>query len=151
MGLTDHIKIKPKKMISLVKEVYKKLGKPYYARYNYNDDIGFCIDENNCPLCPKCLLEAKSTPGQYLGNRKMSCIIHGEVQGAKSIKDGSIVKIDASKESADEIFIKRVWHNPKNNNGSISPISAESIDTIKASSKKRESGDTPKKRRNNDS
>lgn len=59
---------------------------PYSYRFNYDDNVGFRLDENNCPLCPICLNEYKVTPGKYSKRyRTLTCPIHGEVKGTKAI------------------------------------------------------------------
>lgn len=58
---------------------------PYHSRFKYDDTIGFRLDEENCPLCPKCLAESKATPGTYKSRRTLVCPIHGEVKGAKAV------------------------------------------------------------------
>ena len=119
-------------LVEWFKRLSRKVSKPYYLRYKYDDDKGFYLDENRCPLCSKCLFNEKSTPGKYLGNRKMLCPVHGEVDGAKSVKDSKTININVAEETADEVLIKRKWINPKGEG--IMPISAESTEVIKTSS-----------------
>lgn len=114
-----------------LKALFTKMAKPYHARYKFDNTIGFYKDENDCPLCPKCLNERTSTPGRYIGKRKMSCPVHGEVNGAESVSNSKLVTIDISEETADEVLITRKWENPEGE--VIMPIEATSTEVIKSS------------------
>ena len=58
---------------------------PFPYRFDYDDKVGFRLDENNCPLCPICLNEGKATSGKLKGRRTLICPIHGDVNGTKAV------------------------------------------------------------------
>ena len=116
MGIANLCKwiLNPETLKKIWVYVANRFSPPFPYRFNYDDKVGFRLDENNCPICPICLNEDKVTPGKFKGRRTLICPIHGEVKGTKAITpksqkshepDGNAVKAKESVSySIDGIF-----------------------------------------------
>lgn len=75
----------PNFILEILSRIKSKLFIPFCDRYKFNNEIGFRIDKDDVPLCPKCLSAKIKNGGIYKGNRLLECPIHGLVTGAMAI------------------------------------------------------------------
>lgn len=87
--------------------VASRFSPPFYYRFKYDDKTGFHLDENGCPLCPKCLENNKAVPGMMVRKRTLLCNLHGEVRGTKAVFKTDNAKKNKSKASSTKNYTEQ--------------------------------------------